>query len=461
MKQNYVRLLLGALIAFAAGAWGCSGVDQITEADLREFRTLTVSYGDPGSDPSPCNDVLPQIDGLAQDQEWNTAEPLFLRMTPENGSGGNNDFTLELRAIWTDEGDRVSGTNRIYFLVRYPDDDQNNNPDLLAYGTEVPPGSGNVVATRPPFIDPNSPDCDPIIIDPSAWSRLNPNGREDQVVMMFTEMPDSETPSDLVELNRQVLAVVGPDTPAPTPISSQRLTDVWVWRAGRTNLHPVPQFANWTSVDEQGMPEFTFSRFVNTSGFAEDLVIDGSTLTKDSGISPFVKNFRNRDPAPDRINECPPMGRPDDEEAQAARNRGLANDLALWWPTSVTFRECNVLACSRTGQAQVWSTRLLPGDFDKVRGWGLRVPSESSRDVRAKGTYEATQEKGFAVHTIEFMREFNTGNPDDLVIRPTGDGQLRMVIGVLDASGRVGSGSFEVRLRFEAPKPRVGAVRRC
>jgi hypothetical protein len=63
------------------------------------------------------------------------------------------------------------------------------------------------------------------------------------------------------------------------------------------------------------------------------------------------------------------------------------------------------------------------------------------------------------------MRNLNTLQTDDLVIDPPlGTNELweyRMVIGVLDASGRVGSGSTEIRLKFQAPTPRPTQVERC
>jgi hypothetical protein len=83
------------------------------------------------------------------------------------------------------------------------------------------------------------------------------------------------------------------------------------------------------------------------------------------------------------------------------------------------------------------------------------------RDVRARGVYEATQAKGFAVWSLEIMRTLDTGQPDDLRIDPNAPGEYRMVIGILDASGAVGSGSTEIRLKFQAPQARSGVVNRC
>ena len=48
-----------------------------------------------------------------------------------------------------------------------------------------------------------------------------------------------------------------------------------------------------------------------------------------------------------------------------------------------------------------------------------------------------------------------------LIVNPDGTHFYRMVIGVLNNSSSVGSGSTEIRLQFEPRKPRVGTARRC
>ncbi len=47
------------------------------------------------------------------------------------------EYYVEVRAIWTDES-RVGGSDRVYFLIRYPDNDNNYRPDFLAYGKPDP-----------------------------------------------------------------------------------------------------------------------------------------------------------------------------------------------------------------------------------------------------------------------------------------------------------------------------------
>ena len=67
--------------------------------------------------------------------------------------------------------------------------------------------------------------------------------------------------------------------------------------------------------------------------------------------------------------------------------------------------------------------------------------------TRAYGAYE--EEQGVARRVTA-------------VIDPTGNAvEYRLVIGVLNNSGRVGSGSTEIRLRFEAPINRRGVSPRC
>ena len=276
-------------------------------------------------------------------------------------------------------------------------------------------------------------------------------------MLVFDRIEEGEAPLDpnLTDLNAFLLGTVGPEVPqdgAPVPgtLSSMRNIDVWLWRNGRTNLHPLSQFPDWQSPDDiTGFPRPIYVKFEALSGFAEDLWIgSGGTVVDDQGNLPYVKNFAGRDPVPDKLTECPSGNREPTEEELAAQNGGLPKDLALWWPGATTFKLADTLACSRIGVPRTWSTRLLPGDFDRVPGWGLQFPSGSQRDVRAKGTYEAIADKGFPVRTVEFMRDMDTGNPDDLVIEPEND-RYRIAIGILDANGRVGTGSTVILLEFE------------
>lgn len=483
-------LVLSAVLALEVWvAGGCTSSNQITNPGER-FETLTVAYGDPGPSSSACDDALPQVDGVATDLEWSLAKPLFVRMTGDQGNGGA-DYFLEVRAVWTDEA-KLGGTNRIYFLVRYADNDMNVTPDELAYirpadpneicDNEIEDNGVRYCTSPPPIYDATrTPRCDPVLLSPSSWTRLNAGGVEDQVMILLQDLPDAGATSHLIDVDRQLLGAVGPETPTGMTVQDGSDTDVWIWRAGRTNLHPVPQFpdANYTPVigGDPTVPAPADSKFPNKCGYAEDLWIDGSgLLVKDLGPPPFLKNFGRVDattgqPLPNvpiRLTQCPPTGREPSEDELKNQNGGVPKDLALWWPSGKNFRDCDTLACSRISSPRKWSTSLLSGEYDKLQGWGMQVPYDpthpelrSSRDVRAKGAYEATQQKGFSVWSIEFMRQLDTGNPDDLVITPNGDGEIRMVIGVLDASGKVGSGSTEIRLKFEAPKPSQGKINRC
>jgi hypothetical protein len=486
---------------------GCSSVDQLPDPNPGS-ETLVVAYGDPGATPDPCDDRLPMIDGTATDVEWDIAQPLLVHMTGVNGSGGGEYF-LEIRAIWSDES-RLGGTDRIYFLVRYPDNDQNNAPDVLAY---IHPAGGELCehgeiiggAAYCPSLTPRigkveiSTQCDSVLASNASWTRLNENGREDQVFFYVTQVASSTDASGLIELNRTVLGKIGatpPESPTDQNIGAvgNTNTDLWAWRAGRTNLHPVPQFAEWATLapPDKPIPDPEFSRFTVNSGFCEDLWVSGGTVHDDAGQTPFLRNFGTTNPengfirfneatdetmftVPIYLTQCPPPGRDPSDEELANQNGGLPKDLALWRPSASQFNRfgCDSLACSRSGaKPPKWSKVPLPQlpttllNFDFIQGWALRIPyapggPTSARDVRARGAYGATQDKGFGEWTLEVMRNMDTHQSDDMAINPGASGEYRMVIGVLDASGKVGSGSTEIRLKFEAPSAQPKKEPRC
>lgn len=454
--------IAGSILAAVFTLPACSSVDQIE--DTQSYSTLTVAYGQTGATFSPCDDRLPIVDGIAQDQEWAAAEPLFVRMTGANGTGGD-DFFVEIRAVWTDEGKFFGGSNRIYFLLRYAD--SNPNPDnfdlegpadLLVYGTFD--SFGNLVPSPIPQDDTsvNPPVSDSVILDPASWTRLNPNGREDQILLLLAEEKE-EAPLDLVGAGRSVMGVIGPEAPANHVVSGAGNIDVWMWRASRTNRHPVPQFARWGDfipgtanplIGECDAPRPETTRFPNTSGFCEDLWIDASgSMVKDLGREPFVKNFRNRDPVPDRITQPIPPGR-DPESEGILINCGLPKNLVLWWATSKGFQLGDDIATSRPGNTpRRWSDFPPPGGIDYVQGWGIQTPTGSARDVRARAVHEENEEKGFLVRSLEIMRNLDTGNGDDLVFEP--GKAYRIVLGIFNGSGTRASGSTEIRLIFQPP----------
>ncbi|NNF07579.1 MAG: hypothetical protein HKN21_12525 [Candidatus Eisenbacteria bacterium] len=475
MKRRSILLLGIVLCVGVQGLYfGCS--EKLWEpGDLDDFATLTVKYVHPGVTASPCDDLLPLIDGLGQEQEWNSAEPLFVQMSGANGNGGE-DYFLELRALWED-GSRFgteTGVDRLYLMVRYQDNDLDRDADMLAYGSIAP--TGDIIPSPIPVSSDGV--CDPVLISNDSWSRVNANGREDQVMITMADAA-SENPSDLVAANRALLNSVGFEAQEGTSIPGENL-DVWIWRASRTNLHPVPQVANWATYDptfetdplegELSVPEPVFSRFDRECGFFEDLFVDGSgRLVIDKGKLPYIKNFAPGGTVPIRITHNPRcarggddnMGMGEDPCANDIVNGDLPADLALWYDDARLFGVCDTISVSRLGSQQfVWSKGLLPGEFDKIPGWGIQTPTESARDVRGSGGYDEAQTKGFSVRTVEFMRELNTGNGDDIEIIP---GKLyRMVIGVFDASGTTGSGSQEIQLIFELPSPPQRQVRdRC
>lgn len=493
MKLRGVLLLAGTMIVVAWPWFGCTDIQQITDPQP-EFQILNVAYGDPGIDPNPCDDYLPLLDGVGTAQEWSLAEPLFLRMSGANGTGGS-EFFLELRALWTEE--TSGGEDRIYFLVRYADPQLNAEPDQFAYirPLEEDEFCRNTIEIDGVLYCPSPTPAtqgtvfDPVIVSNSSWTRLNKNGKEDQVLIAITEVPGISAESGLIDLNRSLLGVIGPpDVPstwtAPGGVGD---VDVWMWRAGRTNLHPINQFPDWKNSyndnpNEEPFFEYPFplySLFTNNCGFAEDLWIDSDGhLMDDNGPKPFRKNFPNEvygEGIPNRRAECPKPGRDSDTDL-GKLNGGVTKELALWWKAAIPLKIQDTLACTRsTAKPPLWSTSLVPGEYDYIQGWALQIPNvdqgadQSARSVRVKGTQEDKQEKGFGVRSVEFMRDLDTGMSDDLVIDPTADPEsdtdpreFRLVIGVFNNSGRIASGSSEVRLRFEAPKRRlVGDINRC
>jgi hypothetical protein len=413
------------------------------------------------------------LDGVAQPVEWASAEPLFVRMTGANGTGGA-DFYLEIRAVWTDES-RVepADQDRIYFLIRYSDATQDIYPDQLAYMRPEAPGEicQNEIEGKfcpSPIPDSTPSICDSTVIRPSNWLRRNAGGQEDQVMMLLSRAASEHASTNLVATERDLFPTLGPGgVLTPVTVAGAESTDVWVWRAGRTNLSPIYQYADWgkvVSAPRNLRPTPSFSFFTNPAGFCEDLWIDGSRrLAQDVGTLPYAKNWVTGTDVPARLTECIDTKKGSTQDL-ADLNGGVPVDLGLWLPYASTFRCTSTLACSRIGLPQLWSNRLVPGEYDFVQGWGLTIPSESARDVRARGAYSIGQDKGFPVRTIEIMRDMSTGNSDDLVITPDPDhpGIYRMVIGVFNNSSHVGSGSTEIRLRFEKRTPATSTVRnRC
>lgn len=501
MKLRGVLLLAGTMIVVAWPWFGCTDINQITDPQP-EFQILNVAYGDPGIDPKPCNDYLPALDGVGTAQEWSLAEPLFVRMSGQNGTGGP-DFFLELRALWTKEtsGAQEGGRDRIFFLVRYADQEFNAEPDRLAYIRPLQEGEfcrntieiDGILYCPSPTPEGHGTVFDSVTVKSSSWTRINKDGQEDQVLIALAETPGITAPSGLIDLNRSLLGVIGPpDVPstwtAPGDVGD---VDVWVWRAGRCNLHPINQYPDWDptrgyDTSDPDLPPFPFpveAKFAYECGFAEDLWIDsGGKLVDDNGPKPFRRNFskldNDGDPIPNvPINRarCPAGGRESDEDL-GKLNGSVPKELGLWWDAAVPFKLQDTLACTRsTAKPPKLSTSLIPGEYDYVPGWAMQIPNvergtnQSARSVRVKGTQEDKQEKGFGVRSVEFMRDLDTGMTDDLVIDPTADPEsatdpreFRLVIGVFNNSGRIASGSSEVRLRFEAPKKRlVGKIERC
>ena len=454
----------GAVMALLMVA-GCGSVDH--PENLDDLAVLTVHFEDEGITPGICDDDLPVVDGIAIDAEWRSAQPLYLRLRGEEGSGGS-ETVVEIRAIWTDGGSKFDENDinddledRVYFLVRYTDNDRNDRPDLLAYAAlnefgEWAPGP------EPPLFPVNA--CEPALEVTENWSLVNANGQEDQVLLLFAE---AENPTDMIEANRVLLPALGPKTPEDfSTMGVAKDIEAWMWRAGRTNRHPVYQQSDWgwrpgdleevTEIERPRPLRAVESNFL--CGFMEDLYVDEmGKVTQDPGRLMFVRNFDfegdSAVPIPKRITEPQPSGGrdgPSDDEVKNI-NGTISPELGLWWHSTTRFSECTTVATSRVGAPVLWSTRPLPGNlYDFMFGWALQTPDDSQRDVRARGTFDTNEDRGNSRWTIEIMRDLNTKHEGDIFIDP--EKTYKMVIGLLDNSNRVGVGSREITVKFE-PRP--------
>ena len=66
-------------------------------------------------------DLLPVIDGDAQDKEWEVARPLYVYISADRAVGGRG-YYVEFRSVWSDESRFTGAVNHVYFLVRWSDD---------------------------------------------------------------------------------------------------------------------------------------------------------------------------------------------------------------------------------------------------------------------------------------------------------------------------------------------------
>ena len=269
---------------------------------------------------------------------------------------------------------------------------------------------------------------------------LSGGGREDQALLLLHE---GDAPQDPRAGAAEIFRSIGAE---PTPASDIPLdeSDVWLWRAGRTNDHPIPQYVypGWALDRDTGIPEPLYIHFQYTAGFAEDLFVDASgALARDQGLPPYVRNFPDTTSVPIRICKDP--------------YQVLPCNWAMWWPLALRFGTCQTIATTRSpGTEARWSENLYASGqaYDWMFGWALQVPTESAADVRARGRHVVSGNgNGW---TLEWRRQLDTGNPDDVRIDPI-SGTYWITIGIADDSGDVIRVSRAIRLVFspaEAPK---------
>jgi hypothetical protein len=405
-----------------SGPDGAAGVD-----------TLLVAYANEGLSPSPCNDRTPIIDGVADtlSEAWNLAPSYTLDLRDESGGSLGS---LEIRALWT-HSIYQSFPDYVYFLARWNDATESRAPDRLAYGT------GDETAIVP---GPVPAGCDSALVRAENWTRLFPEV-EDEVLVL---LQDENGTGDPVAAAHEVFRAIGVDSGQNTPTTLNG-ADVWLWRAGRTNDHPIAQYVDWTRPPDpfSGLPEPLVGAFTNRCGFFEDLFVDASgTLLRDQGSIPYIRNFTDASTKPIRIYKEPPIN-------------VLPPQWAMWWDWSEPFGRCDTLAATRASGVR-WSENLYASGapYDWMSGWGLRTPSQSQVDVRARGRHVVSGLlNGW---TLEWSRALDTGNPDDIAIDPV-SGTYRIVIGIADDSGKVIRVTRSIRLVFSPAEAPEELPRRC
>ncbi|HEX7879592.1 MAG TPA: hypothetical protein VF720_09300, partial [Candidatus Eisenbacteria bacterium] len=127
--SSCVLVTVGLAVALLIGCEG--GVDQLQPGAIDD-NELVAAYVDPLTPTPGVNprtggdgDLLPVIDGDAQDKEWEVARPLYVYVSADRAVGGRG-FYVELRSVWSDESRYAGAVNHVYFLVRWSDDTLDN-----------------------------------------------------------------------------------------------------------------------------------------------------------------------------------------------------------------------------------------------------------------------------------------------------------------------------------------------
>lgn len=479
MKLSPSLCVLAAVALAGALLIGCEGGIDSLEPGSIEDNELISAYVDP-KNPTPGvnvrtggdGDLLPVIDGDAQDKEWEVARPLFVYLSGDRAMGGRG-FYIELRSVWSDEA-RLGDRNYIYFLARWADDTFDILPDYWLYAR---PGGLGLVPSQP-WVERVNNACDSTALYGANWIVQNGNGADDQLALLF-DMAAVGTPGatgpegPYAEAGCQIACHSGGGTSFGT-VDTGKL-DLWVWRAGRTNSVESTAYPDLAIVDQfSGKPASQYPRVdtdntwpawmedmsLSPAGIAQDLRdpnyrtwpgYTGQIYTRNSSSIRSVDGL----PIPEYITQKvifrrETTGGPgEEEEDEGPVNGGLPLKLYLFGPQASAFTYCDSSATSRPiGNAYPnWSQNLSPGETDVMPGYLLWVPSGSAADVRAKGEFRNNPAKRFSIWQIEIRRPMTTGFDDDVAFDP--NKEYTFTVAVFDQSSQLHSGSGPLRIKFQ------------
>ncbi len=479
MKLSPSLCVLAAVALAGALLIGCEGGIDPLEPGSIEDNELVSAYVDP-INPTPGvnrrsggdGDLLPVIDGDAQDREWAVARPLFVYVSGERAMGGRG-FYVELRSIWSDEA-RLGDRNYLYFLARWADDTLDILPDYWLYARS----GGLGLVPSPQWIERVDNNCDSTALYGANWIAQNQNGSDDQLALLFDMAavgdPGATGPEgSYAEAGCQIACHSGGGKNFGTNDTGK--LDLWVWSAGRTNAVESTAYPELTRVDKfSGKPVSQYP-LVDTSNtwpaWMEDRSLSPAGMSQDAR-DPNYKTWQgytgqiytqnsstirsvDGQPIPEYISQKVIIrregtgGPPGEDEDEGPVNGGLPLKLYLFGPQAGTFSECDSSATTRPvgNNYPNWSQQLMPGETDVMPGYLLWVPSGSAADVRAKGEFRDNPAKRFTIWQVEIRRPMTTGFDDDIAFDP--NNEYTFTLAVFDRSSQVHSGSGPLRLKFQ------------
>ena len=482
MKPSPSSFILAAVVLSVALLIGCEGgIEQLQPGSI-EDNELVSAYVDP-IEPTPGynprtggdGDLLPLVDGDAQDREWSVAQPLFVYLSADRAMGGRG-FYAEVRSVWADEARFGGGVNHVYFMIRWADDTFDILPDYWLYAK---PGQLGLVPSDE-WKELSASVCDTAAVMGANWFIQSPNAAEDQVALLFDTVAIGEpgaaagSEGTYAEVGCQIACHAGGGRNFGA-IGSGML-DMWVWRAGRTNAVESPAYPELTLIDEfTGKPDSRYPRIDTESfwpAYMEDMNLTPAGLANDAvdpnwprdwpgyngqlwGRNASTQRSVDGQLIPEYITQKVIIrregtGGPDDEEEdEGPPNGGLPVKFYLFGPSARVFADCESSATSRPigNQYPNWSQNLNIGETDVMPGYLLWVPNGSAADVRAKGDYRTNPAKRFSIWQVEVRRPMITGYADDVAMDP--DKEYTFTLAVFDQSSQLHSGSGPLRLKFQ------------